>query len=72
MIALNIFLEQYDGLVALLFLIMLAPPIILTIIGFAVRKTNPTTAKVLFILAALYLIIGLVHRIILIYHMIKI
>ena len=59
MIALNIFLEQYDGLVALLILIMLAPPIILTIIGFAVRKTNPTTAKVLFILAALYLIIGL-------------
>ncbi|WP_396170914.1 hypothetical protein [Flavobacterium sp.] len=57
MIALEV--GNLDGLVVLLFLIMLAPPIILTIIGFAVRKNNPITAKVLFILAALYLVIGL-------------
>jgi hypothetical protein len=47
------------GLVAILIMIMVGPPIILTIIGLAVRGNNPKTAKVLFILAVLYLIVGL-------------
>ena len=48
-----------SGLIIILVLIMIGPPILLTIIGFAVKKNNPKAAKVLFILAALYLLIGL-------------
>jgi hypothetical protein len=48
-----------SGLIIILVLIMVGPPILLTIIGFAVKKNNPKAAKVLFILAALYLLIGL-------------
>jgi len=57
MIALEV--GNLGGLVAILIMIMVVPPIILTIIGFAVRINNPKTAKVLFILAVLYLIVGL-------------
>nr|WP_309757919.1 hypothetical protein [Flavobacterium sp.] len=57
MIALEV--GNLGGLVAILIMIMVVPPIILTIIGFAVRSNNPKTAKVLFILAVLYLIVGL-------------
>ena len=57
MIALEV--GNLGGLVAILSMIMVVPPIILTIIGFAVRSNNPKTAKVLFILAVLYLIVGL-------------
>lgn len=48
-----------DGLVAFFVSIMLGPPVLLTIIGFAVKRNNPKTAKVLFILSAVYLVIGL-------------
>ncbi|MFC5682151.1 hypothetical protein ACYE2N_10160 [Flavobacterium sp. MAHUQ-51] len=47
------------GIFIMLILIMVGPPIILSIIGFAIKKYNPKPAKVLFILAALYLLIGL-------------
>ena len=48
-----------DGLVVILVSIMVIPPIILTIIGFSIRKNYKKTALVLYILAALYLLIGL-------------
>ena len=57
MIALEV--GNLDGLVAFFVLIMLGPPILFTIIGFSVKKNSPNTAKVLFILGGLYLIIGL-------------
>ena len=57
MIALEV--GNLDGLVYFLVLIMIGPPILLTIIGFAAKKQNPKAAKVLFILASLYLLIGL-------------
>jgi hypothetical protein len=56
MIALEV--GNLDGLLVLILIIMLGPPILLTIIGVAVRKNNPNTAKVLFILGGVYLIIG--------------
>ena len=49
-----------DGLVTVLFALMLGPPILLFIGGvFARRKSHKKTAKVLFILAGLYLLVGL-------------
>ncbi|WP_395076901.1 hypothetical protein [Flavobacterium sp.] len=57
MIALEV--GNLGGLVVILILIMVGPPIVLSIIGFAVRSNSPKTAKILFILAALYLLIGL-------------
>jgi hypothetical protein len=48
-----------DGIVVFIVLIMFGPPLLLTIIGFLVRKNYPTAAKVLFILATVYLIAGL-------------
>jgi hypothetical protein len=57
MIALEV--GNMDGIITLLVLIMLGPPVLLTITGLAVRSNNPKTAKVLFILAVLYLIVGL-------------
>ncbi|PXY44600.1 hypothetical protein [Flavobacterium hydrophilum] len=48
-----------DGLLAFFLAIMLGPPILLTIGGFAVKKSHPKTAKVLFILGVVYLLIGL-------------
>lgn len=48
-----------DGLVYLIIAIMLGPAIILAIIGFAVLKKNKKAAKVLFILATVYVIISL-------------
>ncbi len=47
------------GLVAIFVLIMVGPPLLLTIIGFFVRKNHPKAAKVIFILATVYLIAGL-------------
>ena len=47
------------GLVFFFILIMFGPPILLTVIGFAVKKKHPTAAKVLFILATIYAIAGL-------------
>lgn len=48
-----------DGLVVLMVAIMFGPAILLTIIGFAILKKNKKAAKVLFILAAVYVIISL-------------
>lgn len=41
------------------FIILLLIPLVLTIIGFKIRKRKPKTAKILFICAISYLIIGL-------------
>ena len=43
----------------LIIAIMFGPPIVLALIGFGVKKNNPNAAKVLFILAAIYLLVGL-------------
>lgn len=48
-----------DGLVIIFVSIMVIPPIILTIIGFSIRKNYKKGALVLYILAAIYLLIGL-------------
>ena len=48
-----------DGLIYLIVAIMFGPAILLTVIGFAIRKKNKKTAKILFILAAVYSIISL-------------
>lgn len=57
MIALEV--GNLNGLIFILLLIMIGPPIVLTLIGFGIKKNSPNSAKTLFILAALYLIIGL-------------
>lgn len=56
-----ILLEVGDltGLVFVLFAIMLVPPLVLFIIGQRIKKTRKKAAKVCFILATIYLIIGL-------------
>ena len=46
-------------LVVILVLIMIGPPILLTIIGLVINKNQPKAAKVLYILASVYLLIGL-------------
>jgi len=48
-----------DGLVVLIIAIMFGPAILLTIIGFSVKKNHKKAAKVLFILAAIYVIVSL-------------
>ncbi|WP_298492775.1 hypothetical protein [uncultured Algibacter sp.] len=48
-----------DGLIYLILAIMFGPAILLAIIGFAVLKKNKYAAKVLFILAAIYVIVSL-------------
>ena len=48
-----------DGLVVMIIAIMFGPAILLAIIGFAVYKKNKKAAKVLFILATVYVIISL-------------
>ena len=50
---------NYAGVFFIVIAIMIAPPFILSLIGFAIRKSYPDAAKVLYILAGLYLIIGL-------------
>lgn len=47
------------GLVVILVLIMIGPPILLAIIGLLINKNQPKAAKVLYILASVYLLIGL-------------
>ena len=47
------------GLIILSIVIMLSPAIILTIIGFNLKKRKPETSKVLFIIATVYAIVGL-------------
>ena len=48
-----------DGLVILILAIMFGPAILLAIIGLAVLKKNKKAAKVLFILATVYVIVSL-------------
>jgi len=48
-----------DGLIFIIVAIMFGPAILLAIIGFALLKKHKKAAKILFILAALYLIISL-------------
>ena len=48
-----------NGLVFLLIAIMLGPAIILASIGFIVKNKNKKAAKILFILATLYVIVSL-------------
>jgi hypothetical protein len=52
---------ESTGLIVLIGLIlgvMFGPPLLLLIIGLYKRKTKPETAKVLFILAGIYVLIG--------------
>ena len=48
-----------DGLFVLILLIMLGPALLLFGIGLALRKSNKKAAKVLYILAGVYLLISL-------------
>lgn len=48
-----------DGLFTLILVFMFGPAILLFIIGLAVMKKHKKAAKVLFILAAIYLIVSL-------------
>lgn len=57
----NLLIEpgNLDGLVILIVAIMFGPAILLAIIGFAILKKHKKAAKVLFILAVVYVIISL-------------
>ena len=48
-----------EGLLILILLIMFGPALILLIIGLVLRKNNKKAAKVLYILAGVYLLISL-------------
>ena len=49
-----------DGLVAILFLIMFGPAILLLVIGFILRsKQKKKAGKILFILAGVYMLVSL-------------
>lgn len=48
-----------NSIFILIIVIMIGPPIVLALIGFGVKKNNPRAAKILFILAAVYLLVGL-------------
>ncbi|MBE0392102.1 hypothetical protein HNQ02_000899 [Flavobacterium sp. 7E] len=48
-----------NGIVVIIALIMVGPPVVLTLIGFGLQKNNAKAAKVFYILSALYLLIGL-------------
>lgn len=50
---------DFDGLLLMIVAIMFGPAILLAIIGAFLLKKNKRAAKVLFILAAVYLIISL-------------
>ncbi|PHI21000.1 hypothetical protein CEQ90_04755 [Lewinellaceae bacterium SD302] len=56
-----IFLEvgNLDGIFLLIFGIMFGPPILLTVIGLFTYPRSKEGAKVLFILALVYLVVGL-------------
>lgn len=48
-----------NGLVFLLIAIMLGPAIVLASVGFVVKNKNKKAAKILFILAVVYVIVSL-------------
>ena len=51
--------DNLDGLVALLVLIMVGPALVLLVIGLLLRRSNKKAAKIFYILAGIYLIVGL-------------
>jgi uncharacterized membrane protein len=55
------FLEigNLEGIIPIIIAIMLAPAILLAIIGFALKKKHRKAAKVFFILATVYVIVSL-------------
>ena len=54
------FLEvNLDGLVYLIVAIMFGPAVLLALVGFAVLRKYKKAAKILFILAAVYVIVSL-------------
>lgn len=57
MIALEV--GNLNGLFIIILIIMFGPPLLFATIGFFTYKSNRKSGKVLFILAALYLLIGL-------------
>lgn len=56
-----LFLEggDYSAIIYFIALIMVGPPILLALIGLAVKNLNKKASKVFYILAVVYLIIGL-------------
>jgi heme O synthase-like polyprenyltransferase len=50
---------NYDAILYLVLAIMFGPAMLLAIIGFAVKNHNKKTAKILFILAVIYVIVSL-------------
>lgn len=50
---------NFDGILILILGIMFGPPLLFAIIGFSIKKQQPKSAKVFFILATVYLIAGL-------------
>lgn len=50
---------EFGGIIFIMLMILFGPPLILSIIGYAIRVDKPKKAKVFYILAALYLLIGL-------------
>ncbi|TXE12936.1 hypothetical protein FUA26_03840 [Seonamhaeicola algicola] len=54
------FLEaNFDGIIYLILAIMFGPAVFLTLIGFLVRRKSKKAATVLFIIAAVYVIVSL-------------
>jgi len=51
--------NQYLILALVIILLILSPAIILCIIGFSLRRKKPKTSKTLFIIAGVYLLIGI-------------
>ena len=50
---------EFFILVIVAILLMFSPAIIMAIIGFSLRRKKPKTAKILFIIAGVYLVIGI-------------
>lgn len=48
-----------DGLIFLVLFILLAPPLILFVVGYLIRKKYERAFKILYLIAILYLLIGL-------------
>ena len=51
-------MESLETIILLIMLIMFGPPLLFAIIGFVQRKSNKRIAKIFFILAAVWLIVG--------------
>jgi hypothetical protein len=51
-------MEGIGTFIFLILLVMFGPPLLFTIIGFVMRNSNKQAAKIFFILAAGWLIIG--------------